>query len=116
MYYLTDANNNVTAVTNASGVVQERYSYDAYGNVTIYNANWTATGTASAVGNTMLFAGMNQDPTTGLYYDRARWYNPSTGGYLSRDPAQSDANLYRYVGNDPIGKVDPSGLAKGGRR
>ena len=109
LYYLTDANNNVTAVTNASGVVQERYSYDAYGTVTVYDANWTVTGTTSAVGNTLFFAGMNRDPTTGLDYDRARWYNSSTGGYLSADPVRSDKSLYRYVGNDPIGEVDPSG-------
>ena len=110
LYYLTDANNNVTAVTDASGVVQERYSYGAYGNVTVYSANWTVTGTTSAVGNTLFFAGMNFDPTTGLFYDRARWYNSSTGGYLSANPVRSDKSLYRYVGNDPIGKVDPSGL------
>ena len=53
---------------------------------------------------------MNRDPTTGLDYDRARWYNSSTGGYLSADPVRSDKSLYRYVGNNPIGKVDPSGL------
>ena len=116
LYYLTDANDNVTAVTDASGVVQERYSYDAYGHVTVYNANWSQTGTTSAVGNTVLFAGMDLDPTTGLYYDGARWYNPSTGGYMSRDPAQSSANLYEYCGDDPTGAVDPTGLYAGRRR
>jgi len=111
LYYLTDANHNVTAVTNASGVVQERYSYDAYGHVTIYNGDWSSTLTASASANAILFAGMDCDPATGLYYDRARWYGSSTGGFLGRDPAQSDANLYRYVGNNPTGAVDPSGMA-----
>ena len=41
IYYHTDANHNVTAVTDSSGVVVERYAYDAYGNVTVYNADWT---------------------------------------------------------------------------
>ncbi len=116
LYYLTDANNNVTAVTNSSGVVQERYSYDAYRRVTMYNGptspggDWSDPHTVSTQGTTRLFAGEQQDPTTGLDYDRARWYNPSTGGFISQDPAQSDPNLYRYAGNDPTGEVDPSGL------
>ncbi|MGP0026218.1 MAG: RHS repeat-associated core domain-containing protein, partial [Streptosporangiaceae bacterium] len=114
LYYLTDANDNVTAVTNASGVVQERYSYDAYGHVTVYNSGWTVTGTASAFGNTILFAGMDCDPATGLYYDSARWYNPSTGGFLTTDPILSSANLYEYAGNDPTGEADPSGLVAQG--
>jgi len=51
---------------------------------------------------------------TGLYRAAARWYNPSTGDWTSRDPAQSDADLYRYVDDDPISLQDPSGLAVGG--
>jgi YD repeat-containing protein len=47
LYYLTDANHNVTAVLNASGVVQERYVYDAYGQATIYDAAYGQTRTAS---------------------------------------------------------------------
>ncbi len=118
-YYLTDADNNVTAVTNASGVVQERYSYDAYGNVTMYNGptspggDWSDPHTVSTQGTTRLFGGMQQDPATGLYYDRARWYDPSTGGFMSQDPAQSDPNLYRYAGNDPTSFNDPSGMSGG---
>ena len=46
------------------------------------------------VGNPILFAGMRQDPATGMCYDRDRWYDPSTGGFSSTDPARSDANLY----------------------
>ncbi|MGA2069616.1 MAG: RHS repeat-associated core domain-containing protein [Thermoguttaceae bacterium] len=66
------------------------------------------------IGNTLLYTGQEQDPETGLYYCRARWYNPSTGDFMSRDQAQSDANLYRYVDDDPISLQDPSGLAVGG--
>ena len=80
----------------------------------MYDATWKQPSTRNpARGNTRLFAGEQQDPTTGLDYYRARWYNPSTGGFISQDPAQSDPNLYRYAGNDPTGFVDPSGMSGG---
>ncbi|MCF6245693.1 MAG: RHS repeat-associated core domain-containing protein, partial [Sulfurovum sp.] len=48
-----------------------------------------------------------------LYYYRARYYDPTTQRFLSRDPIEFEAgdfNFYRYVGNDPVNYVDPSGL------
>jgi len=73
-------------------------------------ADRSETHIVSSANNTRLFAGEQLDATTGLYYDRARWYDSSTGGFISRDPAEADANLYRYAGNDPTGMVDPSGM------
>ena len=55
-----------------------------------------------------------QDPT-GLIYLRARWYDPATGRFLTRDPFPGLATLpttqhpYVYVGNNPVNLVDPSG-------
>jgi RHS repeat-associated protein len=117
LYYLTDANQNVTAVTNSSGAVQERYDYDAYGKVTIYSGDWSQVRSVSAVGNTRLFAGQDLDPTTGLYYARARWYSVSTGGFISRDPLGFNAgqmNLYVYCGDGPANRTDHSGLCSNG--
>ena len=51
----------------------------------------------------------------GLYYYRARWYDPVAGRFVSDDPvgfAAGDANLGRYVGNGPNNSTDPSGLEK----
>ena len=110
IYFLTDANDNVTAITDSSGNVLERYNYSAFGGVTVYSATWADPSATSSYGNTILFAGMNQDPTTGLYYDNARWYNSSLGTFITTDPAHSSSNLYEYAGNDPTGEVDPSGL------
>ena len=113
VYYLDDANYNVTALVNPSGQVLERYSYDAYGNVTVYNATWTSTLQSSSVGNTILFAGRELDAETGLYYNRARYYSAGLGNFISQDPAGFDAgddNFYRYADNNPIICADPSGL------
>jgi RHS repeat-associated protein len=38
----------------------------------------------------------------GLYNNRARWFDAKNERFLSEDPAQADANLYRYAENDPI--------------
>ena len=57
---------------------------------------------------------MRRDPATRMCYDRDRWYDPSTGGFSSTDPARSGANLYEYAGDDPTDFTDPSGLAYGG--
>ena len=49
---------------------------------------------------------------TGLIYYRARYYDPSIGRFISRDPAgmPNGVNRFAYVGNDPINNTDPSGL------
>jgi RHS repeat-associated protein len=116
LYYLTDAGHNVTAVANSAGVVQERYDYDVFGKATIYNAVWSQVRTSSLVGNTRLFAGQDVDPTTGLQYARARWYNSSIGGFVGRDPlgfAAGQMDLYCYCGNNPTNYTDPSGEVHG---
>ncbi len=60
------------------------------------------------------FTGQQTDPT-GLSYLRTRYYNPTTGGFLSPDSVQPNApgtqgyDLYSYVANDPTTMSDPSG-------
>jgi RHS repeat-associated protein len=114
IYYLTDANHNVTAVTDVAGAVLERYDYDAFGKVTVYDDAWANPTSTSAVGNTLFVAGQDVDIDTRLQYSRARWYSSSTGGFISRDPigfGGQDLNVYRYAGNNPVNRTDPSGLA-----
>jgi RHS repeat-associated protein len=59
------------------------------------------------------YAGMLYNIESGLYLTNFRAYDPLVGRWLSRDPIgeESDAaaNLYAYVGGDPIGKSDPTG-------
>jgi RHS repeat-associated protein len=117
IYYASDANHNVTVVTDASGNVLEHYDYGAFGTETTYNATWSQIQTSSSVSNTLLFEGQDLDPVTGLVYSRARWYDPATGGFLSRDPlgfSAGDPNTYRYVGGNPSDATDPTGLCADG--
>jgi len=56
-------------------------------------------------------AGREYDPEAGLYYNRARYYDPQIGRFLSEDPwgVAGGLNLYTYAGNDPVNNRDPSG-------
>ena len=83
-----------------SGVPVDGATYDAYG---------TPSG-PSAVGNRFLFTGREYDTETGLYYYRARYYSPSLGRFLQREPTPTDFNSYRYVLNNPTSWIDPWGL------
>jgi len=59
------------------------------------------------------YTGREWDPAVGLYFYRARWYDPRAGRFTSEDPlgfAAGDVNLSRYVGNGPTLWVDPSGM------
>jgi RHS repeat-associated protein len=56
------------------------------------------------------YTGQVYDPETGLNYDKARYYDPSEGRFLSPDPIAAESNLYGYANNSPIGSTDPSGL------
>jgi RHS repeat-associated protein len=59
------------------------------------------------------YTGREWDPAVGLYFYRARWYDPRAGRFTSEDPlgfAAGDVNLSRYVGNAATLWVDPSGM------
>jgi RHS repeat-associated protein len=59
------------------------------------------------------YTGKYFDDMTGLQNNWNRWYDPKQGRFISQDPigfAAGDANLYRYTGNSPTNRTDPSGL------
>jgi RHS repeat-associated protein len=89
----------------------ERYEYDVYGEPEFYDGSYNAI-TESAIGNPYLFTSRRYDPESGNYYYRARIYSPALGRFLSLDPLgyeAGDANLYRYVFNNPVNFTDPTG-------
>ena len=77
-----------------------------------YSAFGTATIRSNRLAQSLRFPGQYFDEETGLHYNRARYYSPALGRYLSRDPIQvvSNLNLYLYAGNDPVNGSDPLGL------
>ncbi len=97
--FLMDENGNV--------VSGSEFAYDTYGEVVI--------GTTPAQGDHYLYTGEQYDADLGLYYLRARYYDPTRGVFLSRDPFEGTLqdpmtrHPYMYAGNDPINNIDPSG-------
>ena len=110
-YAVKDHLNSVIAFVDESGNIAERYEYDAYGNTQVFNAEGAEIG-RSAIGNRYAFQGREIDWETGLYYFRARWYDPDTGRWCSKDPLgiAGGLNLYEAFGNNAVNFIDPFGL------
>jgi RHS repeat-associated protein len=101
LYLHTDRLGSVRAVTTQQGNVVATADYDPYGRVARHG------GVVSPLG----FAGQYTDVETGLVYMRARYYDPTTGQFLTRDPlSPASRSPYGYVGDSPLNGVDPYGL------
>jgi RHS repeat-associated protein len=113
LYFANDANMNVTALVESDGDVVERYVYDPYGKVTIYDGTWANTRSTSSYDNNILFAGYYHDWETGLYHVRNRYYHPYFG-WITRDPAgyADGMSLYEYCRSGPLGALDAMGLCQ----
>jgi RHS repeat-associated protein len=101
-YYEADGLGSITSLTNAAGAVANTYTYDSYGNLTA---------SSGSVQNPFSYTGREFDSETGLYYYRARYYDPSAGRFVGEDPIEFNGgfNFYKYTVNSPINFVDPSG-------
>lgn len=111
---LQDPNWNVTALSDASGAVQERYAYSAYGVPTVLTPAFELR-LATLLDWEVLFAGYRWDGERGLYQVRERYYVGPLGCWMARDPIGAGDNryeLYGYVEGSPIQFVDPFGLKK----
>jgi RHS repeat-associated protein len=107
-YYLhADERGTIIAASDNSGSAAANiYTYGPYGEPT---PGWT--------GSRFRYTGQTAIPEAHLYYYKARMYSPSLGRFLQTDPigTKDDLNLYAYVGDDPIDRVDPSGTCTGSR-
>jgi RHS repeat-associated protein len=116
-YYLTDQMRSVHALADEVGNILESYRFDAWGKVTgVYDGNGNHL-SESAYGNRFLWQGREYSWKTGLYYFRARWYDPVMGRWLSNDPIGISGGLNQYVfcANNPVNFTDPFGLCADSR-
>jgi RHS repeat-associated protein len=136
--YKQDKQGNVVALLNANGNVLEKYFYDAFGYPTVTDYSGNERGHASSCGNRFLFTGREWIASLGIYDYRHRMYHPGLGRFLQTDPmglqtegeklsagqkalftpggsapeafSSSEMNLFRYCGDDPVDRSDPTGL------
>ncbi len=105
-YYLYNGHGDVVQIVDTSGNVVNSYNYDVWGNITSQ---------VEGISNSFKYAGEIYDEETGLYYLRARYYDPSLGRFLNEDTYEGQIdnplsqNLYTYVGNNPLIYSDPTG-------
>ena len=84
----------------AAGTITKNYIYDAFGNEQYTMAD----------SNPFRYCGEYADRETGLLYLRNRYYDPSTGRFITEDPIQDGNNWYVYANNNPVMYIDPWGL------
>ena len=110
-FYHQNELNSVEAITNQQGRLIEKYDYDVYGKMSIYDSlNNPMSG--SIAGNRFGFTGQEYDSATGKYKFFFREYNPETGLFNQRDLIgyADGMGMYQYVHNNPANGVDVLGL------
>jgi len=108
LYYHTDHISNVVALTDETEIITDRYAYTPFG---------VPAGIEGATSNPFTYVGGLgvMAEADGLYFMRARFYDPDSGRFLSKDPIEgrievpSTLNLYTYSVGNPVVKIDPSG-------
>lgn len=106
LWVLSDHQQTVRDVVDRTGAVRKHWAYDSFGNVVAVSGE-------AGLRFDHLYTGREYDGATGLYFYRARWYDPQVGRFVSRDPlglAAGDPNLSAYVFNSPLHHTDPSGM------
>ncbi|KKM66660.1 hypothetical protein LCGC14_1478970, partial [marine sediment metagenome] len=108
-YFIYNAHGDVTSLTDENGDTVATYEYDEFGNQTSSTGN---------VYNPLRYSGANNayfDEETGLYKMGARYQNPKTGRWISRDDYEGEKespqsqNRYVYTENNPVNMSDPTG-------
>lgn len=105
-YYLYNGHGDVVQIVNEAGSIVNSYSYDEWGNITSQTEGIT---------NELKYCGEPYDIESGMYYLRARYYDPTTGRFISQDSNEGDItnplslNLYTYCYNNPVIYMDKDG-------
>ncbi len=102
--YVADGNKNITQlISSTTGAIINKYEYNPFGALAVNN---------ETVDNPFKFSSEYNEKETGLVYYNYRFYDPSNGKWLSRDPIEEDGgkSLYGFVHNDVINYYDKFGL------
>jgi len=110
-YYHHDGLGSTTVLSDATGAVVERVTYDVYGLPSFFDSAFIPQ-PASLAGNRLLFTDREWFAALRLNDHRNRYYSPDIGRWLSRDPIGEEGgiNLYNYVRNEPESATDPDRL------
>jgi RHS repeat-associated protein len=102
-FYHADGLGSITSLSNAAGALAQTYTFDSFGKQTSSSGSLT---------NPFQYTAREFDRETGLYFYRARYYDPAVSRFLNEDLIRFEGgiNFYAYAFNGPIGTVDPSGL------
>ena len=103
-YYHADGEGSIRLLTDANAQIANRYDYDSFGKpLTV----------VEAVAQPYTWKAREYISGAGLYYNRARFYDPQLGRFTTEDPwgyGGGDTNLFAHVLNNPKRWNDPSGL------
>ena len=106
-YYHTDANKNVTELSDEAGNVVAHYEYSPFSSLTKVTGDYAGS-------NPFRFSSEYFDEETGLVYYNYRYYTPELGRWISRDPIeeQGGMNLYAFIRNNSITIFDNLGFSE----
>ena len=105
-YYGSDGHGSTRFLTSSAGSLTDTYTFDAYGNLI------ASTGSTA---NTHLYCAEQWDTDLGMYYLRARYYQPQTGRFWTMDSVEGDnqdplsLHKYSFCGDSPNDNIDASG-------
>jgi len=104
----TDHLNTPRVITDTSNTVVWRWDGEPFGSTM---PDEDPDGDGVTVSFNQRFAGQYYDAESGLHYNYFRYYDPSTGRYVTSDPIGlgGGLNTYGYVGGNPTGYIDPRG-------
>ena len=108
LIYRTNHLTSTLFAVDEDGAVALHMMYDEWGNPQVdtdFNVN------KSGVSNLNNYTGYTYDDVLGIYYAQNRFYDASTKRFIQEDPIKDGMNWYAYVGNNPVNKIDPTGLA-----
>jgi RHS repeat-associated protein len=102
-YYHADGLGSITSLSTSAGAIANTYTFDSFGKLT------NSTGSLT---NFLRYTAREFDTETNLYYNRARYLDPSTGRFISEDPIRlrGGVDFYAYAFNSPTNLTDRSGL------